>query len=105
LESAVGRHQEAPDSFEIPSDRARRRLRAQDGAKLLFFLDDENGNAGVERMWVRVTETRTDSYTGRLENQPVTCNVIERGTLVEFGPDHIADIIRHGPRLMRLLRR
>src|SRR3954469_7553895 len=99
LESATDRHAEAPDTFEIPSGKVRNGLGRGDLAKLLFFLDDGRGNAGVERMWVTVVDVDGDGFIGRLENQPMTRGVIERGEHVRFGPDHVASA------MMRPLRR
>lgn len=52
LDSGIELHNEAPDTFWIPSKEMKQNLKENDTVKLVFR---EKGNA-VERMWVKVTK-------------------------------------------------
>ena len=78
----------APRSFFIPPPEIRHGLKPGDLVKLIFRLEREDGEAGVERMWVEVVETQP--YVGTLENEPCLKGVIEHGERVTFGPEHVA---------------
>ena len=91
LDSGAERHREAPATFEIPSLERRESVKPGDLAKLIFRIEfgDE---AHVERMWVRVTEVRSEFYVGVLDNDPFCTNEIRSGMRVEFHADHIIQI-------------
>ena len=94
LESAEERRQAAPGTFWIPTVEARRSLRVGQGVKLLFWIQSADEDlAQCERMWVVVTEVTKDGrYGGVLESTPSTPGGLRKGTLVGFGPEHVADI-------------
>lgn len=93
LESAVARHAEAPDSFEIPQESIRSRLIPGCDAKLIFTLEGHEGPQ-VERMWVRITGYSDTGYVGVLNSDPRTVGApIADGERVEFGPDHVIDAL------------
>jgi uncharacterized protein YegJ (DUF2314 family) len=93
LESAVKRHAEAPDTFEIPDEAVRSRLVPTSDAKLIFTLQGANGPQ-VERMWVHITGYTATGYVGVLNNEPRMADApIALGQVVEFGPDHIIDAL------------
>lgn len=91
LADAVARNRENPDRFHIPLAGERETLMPGDMAKVVF----ESGEDG-ERMWVEVTTTDPNAelpYEGPLRNNP-TCTPLEFGEIVEFGPEHVIDIVR-----------
>jgi len=93
LESGVARHAEAPDTFEIPDASIRSRLVPGCDAKLIFTLQGRDG-IQVERMWVQITGYTDTGYSGVLDNQPRTAGApIALGERVEFGADHIIDVL------------
>lgn len=93
LESAVERHAEAPDTFEIPDAELRSRLVPESDAKLIFTLRGRGGPR-VERMWVRITGYTDSGYVGVLNNHPETPDApISFGDRVEFEPDHVIDAL------------
>ena len=94
LESAVERHADAPETFEIPPERIRSRLVPESDAKLIFTLRSTDGNVVVERMWVRITGYTDDGYEGVLNNEPRTPGVpLTLGDRVTFKPEHIIDAL------------
>jgi len=95
-----------PDTFEMPSRRARMDIRPGQYVKLGFLLDKKlaSGLEG-ERMWVRVIssshgrrgeEGRCVGYFGKLENVPAFIDMSkyasDAGYSVAFGPEHVLDI-------------
>jgi hypothetical protein len=98
LEDAVARHDAAPDSFLIPDPTARHSLVIGQGVKLLFWIQSaDEGIAVCERMWVLITEILPEGrYVGVLESTPMTPGRLPKGALVQFGPEHVAEIY-HGP--------
>jgi hypothetical protein len=101
LESAEGRHAEAPESFWIPSRPEREQLQPGQAAKLLFRIEsgkpDGPVELGVERMWVYITERVDGMYLGMLDNQPGSIEAADdvylvRGAEIPFGPEHVIDI-------------
>jgi uncharacterized protein YegJ (DUF2314 family) len=93
LENGVARHEEAPDTFEVPDASVRSRLVPDSNAKLIFTLKGEDG-PHVERMWVRITGYSDTGYLGVLNNDPRTVGApISLGQVVEFWPDHVIDAL------------
>jgi len=97
LGNAEERAKKSPSSFKIPSVQDRSRLAVGDHAKLMFMLP-ERSPSGIEseRMWVRVNKVMSRKpalYEGVLDNKPTIIG-LEFGALVEFGPEHVIDIIR-----------
>lgn len=68
LDSGEARHEESPDSFELPPRAERERLGVGQYPKLLFAIecdgDDGESFVQVERMWVVTTEVLDDTYIG-----------------------------------------
>lgn len=83
LVNVENRHDEFPDTFEIPSWEDRHLLCQGDLVQLFFD--------GKERMWVEVRATGCSNYSGILVNDPVSVD-LKRGDVVKFGPEHIAKI-------------
>lgn len=93
LDSGVERHQEAPDSFEIPAASEREALKPGQLVKLMFRIDVD-GEVHVERMWVVVEEVRPEFYVGVLDNDPYCTADIRSGQKVQFHADHVIQIWR-----------
>jgi hypothetical protein len=90
LGDAEEKHAASPRTFFIPQRAERESLARGDLARLLFELvDPGDGDPAAERMWVEVVETRGGRYVGVLTNAPAAITTIERGGLVEFGPEHV----------------
>jgi hypothetical protein len=90
LLDAEAAHREEPLTYSIPRRAVRESLRPGDYVKLLFAVDPPAGWVEVERMWVEVTASRTDGYSGRLANQPRYLSNLNPGDQVVFGPEHVA---------------
>lgn len=88
------RHDQYPTTFDIPSRKDREGLKENAFAKLVFTTVPLFAKNSGERMWVRVLGVTTDGrYHGMLANDPVLVDSIAEGTLVDFGPEHVADIL------------
>lgn len=99
LRDSEATHEEAPDTFWIPSERERLSLKIGDLAKLVFeiWVDDPEKSASVERMWVIVSEVLEDGYIGILDNEPAGIEKNDDfwfGSEIPFGPKHIIQINR-----------
>jgi len=73
LEDGEAYASDAPETFHIPSLKARQGLHPGDFAKLIFRLSVDNDTypEAVERMWVIVREVLPDGiYIGVLDNDP-----------------------------------
>lgn len=91
LDSGVELHREAPETFYIPPSELRENLKPGDLVKLVFRIEFAD-EAHVERMWVCVTEVRTEFYVGILDNDPYCTDEIRSGMRVEFHADHVIQI-------------
>ena len=101
LRSGEEAHFANPDNFWIPDEASRNALRVGQAVKLAFDIEieEEPGQPIVqgERMWVIVSEARSDFYVGILDNQPgsfePTDSVYLRfGAEIPFAPEHVIDI-------------
>jgi len=88
LEDGEALHVSHPTTFWIPGEAERKSLKTGQIAKLIF-----KGNTHCcERMWVIVTEVKSDgSYVGQLDNHP-TCIRAKAGDAVRFEPRHVINI-------------
>ena len=86
LESGLQRHQESPETFEIPDNELKELIEPGDLVKLMWSVARFPG----ERMWVRVTHRDGDHLKGDLENWPMFVH-IHPGERVEFRIDDIID--------------
>lgn len=92
LENGEERAQENPNTFEIPPRSERETLLPGDMAKVVLVVDGM-----ADRMWVEVTTTDPNAglpYEGPLRNHVPDEPALARGSIIEFGPEHIIDIIR-----------
>lgn len=95
----VKRALEAPDTFNIPIQAARERLKVGMLAKLVFEIDKPVSGCTGERMWVKVASIDPNlklKYAGELVNTPVVVEGLKPGDAVEFGPEHVADFSAEG---------
>lgn len=86
LVDGIERNENHPDTFWIPSEKAKNSLIVGDMAKLGFLDKDGSG----ERMWVEIIEKDKDSFKGTLSNQPVFLK-LTYGDEVSFESKHIID--------------
>lgn len=93
LDNGAEIHREAPETFWLPPIEQRETLRPGDLVKLIFRIEFGE-ETHVERMWVRVTEVRAESYVGVLDNDPYCTDEIQSGMRVEFHADHVIQIDR-----------
>lgn len=93
LADAEARHRESPETFEIPSAAERESLNAGDWVKLVFEISD-GSRTEVERMWVKVTGRKEDSFEGLLDNDPYCTDELKAGEPVTFGARHVIQIER-----------
>lgn len=98
LESGEARHEQCPEKFWIPPRRDRDNLRPGQSVRLLFQIEGENENGGVEtnveRMWAIVAGRVGDLYIGVLDNQPATIEpgLLDEGDEFMFRAEHVIDI-------------
>lgn len=96
LQNIEDAHRASPNTFFIPDLEERRSQPAGAGVRLHFVLQQQGPDLPeAERMWVDVTEPLSDQgrYRGVLTNEPVYLKDISAGDTVEFGPEHIAQIL------------
>jgi len=93
LIDAEKRHQNSPDTFEIPSREERASLQVGDFARLIF----EPG----ERIWVEVVKVGAEgvmqpgfaAYIGAIRNRPIAVP-LQYGDWIGFEAHHIIDVKR-----------
>jgi hypothetical protein len=105
LWSGVAQAEKHPDTFYIPSEASRRKLKKGQLVKLIFYLYDEGlseetGELFGERMWVKIVAARGVYLVGKLMNQPLASDdqgwPLKWGDRVMFLPEHVIDIERSG---------
>lgn len=90
LINAEDRLAENPETFWIPWRAEREGLAPGAVVKLMFQFPEH-----VERAWVQITERQANGrYHGVLANELAAG--VERGTPVEFGPEHVVLIYAEG---------
>lgn len=103
LLSGVIQAEKYPDTFQIPSGPARKKVRVGYMVKLIFNLFDsdmseDSGQLFGERMWVSVVGGRAPYLIGKLMNQPLASDdtgwPLKWGDKVLFLPEHIISIER-----------
>lgn len=96
LDNAEEKNLTYPDQFEIPSLEERRSVKVGQKVKLLFLFQlEEEGRPVIqcERMWVRLVRVSVDRYEGKLLNKPYTSKLLRVGSVITFGPEHIATVL------------
>jgi TPR repeat protein len=86
LENVDDIARDRPEDMRIAPQDERESVPIGKSVKLLWI----DGH-GAERMWTEVLRVRDGRYVGYLDSNPVHMQ-IHRGTLVEFGPEHIIEI-------------
>lgn len=85
-----------PWSFHMPPRWRRQRLRPGRFAKVIFNFPlrhhESWGEVDGERMWVKVTERRSGSYTGTLASVPEVLTDLSFGDVIEFAPENVIAI-------------
>ena len=100
LLSAEDLHDAHPGTFLIPDRATRESIRPGAACKLLFDIETrESGivvDRGVDRMWVIVKIADDGRFVGVLDSEPGRAENLRlrSGDLIEFGPEHIAEIAR-----------
>ena len=92
LIDAERRHDENPETFEIPGVKSRLSIQIGDYAKLMF----ENDAKKVERMWVEVTYISGHGrYSGKLDSRPALSHgELHQGTYLDFEARHVIQIAK-----------
>jgi hypothetical protein len=99
--SGEAAHAANPKTFWIPPRAERESLDRGQAARLIFAIESENEDGGVEvtreRMWVIVAERRDDVYIGILDNAPASIapgptTYLVFGAEVPFLPEHVIDV-------------
>lgn len=88
LRSGVRAHENAPDTFWIPSEQVKREVKPGFLVKLAFDL-----RGGGERMWVKVSAVEGDRLIGILRNHPACIPRLCAGDTIKFRRDHIIDVL------------
>lgn len=98
LEDVEEAHAQSGGRFRIPSRDEREAILVGAQVKLIFLIPDwsDGGLQPVyqgERIWVTVNRTEGVAFAGALHTAPVTECPLSAGSVVEFGPEHIATIM------------
>jgi hypothetical protein len=92
LDNAEKLNELHPDSFFIPPKARRHSLALGDAVKLIFRFEPIAHDASAERMWVDVRSVEGERYAGELVNQPKYIRSLQPGSIIKFGPEHIASV-------------
>jgi hypothetical protein len=99
LDDAEALSRAHPRSFFIPAAERRYALRPDDRVRLVFLRRRHDpGEPNGERMWLaNVRPAEGGRYVGVLTNAPVYIEDLASAEEIEFGPEHIIDVIGPGP--------
>jgi uncharacterized protein YegJ (DUF2314 family) len=93
LDDGEQMHEDAPETFYIPSLDQRHSLRVGDCVKLVFRMAQPNTDIlSVERMWVEITEVKESYYKGFIDNDPQGDVKVKCGDIAIFQPKHVIAI-------------
>lgn len=91
LVCAESRHNQHPDTFEIPSEGDRLGISVGDFAKVIFKTRSKPAN--FERMWIEVTRSRRGYYSGQLASRPVMDHgELHEGQKIDFEARNVIEI-------------
>ena len=88
LINGIERHNESPETFEIPSAGEIQSLHEGSLVKLGF----EEDGSGAERMWVEVKSIQDNVLEGVLDNDPTLIQSIKAGDSLSFRNENILAI-------------
>lgn len=89
-------NQKHPRTFKLPTQKKLDALRPGDFAKVIF--KSQGGDKMRERMWVRITSVKGNSYSGKLDNKPAFSGTgLRVGSVVKFQRRNIIDTMRANP--------
>ncbi len=91
LVNAQERHQENPQSFQVPSKEELATIKPGDFVKLIFTVQHVP-NINGERMWVFVTRVNKNKLEGTLDNNPEFVDYVDYGSKISFTKDHVIQI-------------
>lgn len=89
LISGLDRARANPETFRLPADDEKAAITPGQFVKIIFSEEGCN----PERMWVEVTAKDGDLITGVLSNVPYVLSSVKYGDEVEFGPEHVIQIL------------
>ncbi len=92
-ENAVAKNaQYGDEQFPIPAHGERHDLQPGDVVKVgISWPHEPNGCCG-ERFWVVILERRSGRYLGLVDNDLIGKSELNRGDLIQFGPEHVLEI-------------
>lgn len=95
LGDGLALHAANPETFEIPPDSVKKRLRIGTFVKLLFSpIPAPKAGPRSERMWVVITVINADStFVGTLSNDPVITKGLKDKDVVTFEARHIISVL------------
>jgi hypothetical protein len=74
----------------LPTKSQTQNLKTGDLVKLKFLIE-EDGETGIERMWIRITGQKDGLYCGELDNDPFN-ELLKPGEVIWFHPNHVFEI-------------
>jgi hypothetical protein len=89
---------EAPYTYFLPSAERIAALRPGDLVKLVIRSHPPSLEWDAERMWVELKTFGPDGWSGVLANTPSDMPQLREGSMIQFQPFHIIDLIYEGDR-------
>ncbi len=80
------------EQFPIPSHSERHDLQPGAIVKVGISWPPERNCGSGERFWVIILERRSGRYLGLVDNDLIGKSELNRGDLIQFGPEHVLDI-------------
>lgn len=91
LGNGVKMHAESPETFWIPSDEVKAKLKVGDIVKLVFIPSDRRSMP--ERLWVKITVAAPGgNFAGLVDNYPMLLEGVDYGDTVAFRAEHIINV-------------
>ncbi len=98
LENAVVLNKQFPRTFLIPTNQEILNLKIGTLVKLIFIMKKPLKNGcQAERIWVKITNIESESFTGILDNDPYYLKSIGSGDTITFKAENIAAIYVESP--------
>lgn len=82
-----------PGRFLRPSNEKLLRMLVRDRFVKMVFQSSNNkpGFIGIEYLWVRLIGYKDGMYNGRLVNQPEVIQTLQKGSIIQFRPENVAE--------------